>query len=115
VQAASVAWRAGSPPDISPTVAPISSEIAEVMVTVVCRELQNSQNTSPPNRHAYRPACGGRPASEASPIAAGSRYAASVRPAMTSPRSHVLSYDASPARAGMAIRLFQEIEPTPSY
>ncbi len=52
VQAASVAWRAGSPPDISPSVAPISSEIAEVMVTVVCRELQNSQNTSPPNRHA---------------------------------------------------------------
>ena len=27
-------------------------KIAEVMVTVVCRELQNSQNTSPPNRHA---------------------------------------------------------------
>ena len=29
-----------------------SSEIAEVTVTAVCRELQNSQNTSPPNRHA---------------------------------------------------------------
>ena len=31
---------------------------------------------------------GGRPASDASPIPAGSRYAASVTPAMTSPDSH---------------------------
>ncbi len=50
--AASAAWRAGSPPDISPSVAPTSSEIADVMVMVVCRELQNSQKTRPPNRHA---------------------------------------------------------------
>ena len=42
----------GSPPAISPSDAPTSSEIAEVTVTAVWRELQNSQKTSPPNRHA---------------------------------------------------------------
>jgi hypothetical protein len=52
VHAARAAWRAGSPADISPSVAPTSSEIAEVTVTAVCRELQNSQNTRPANRQA---------------------------------------------------------------
>ena len=85
--AASAAKRAGSPPASSPSVEPISSEIADVTVIAVCRELQNSQNTSPENRHAYSPASGGSPASDASPIAAGSRYAASVTPATRSGRS----------------------------
>ena len=35
-----------------PSDEPMSSEIAEVTVIAVCRELQNSQNTSPPKRHA---------------------------------------------------------------
>ena len=87
VPAASAPNRVVSPPAISPSDAPTSSEMAEVTVMAVCRELQNSQKTSPPNRHAYRPASGGRLASEASPRPAGSRYAASVMPATTSPRS----------------------------
>ena len=41
-----------SPPAISPSEAPTNNEIAEVTVMVVCRELQNSQNTKPPNKHA---------------------------------------------------------------
>src|SRR5439155_25735568 len=103
VHAASVACRAGSPPEISASDAPIRSEIADVTVTAVCFELQNNQNARPPNRHAYNPACGGRPASEASPIADGRRYAASVTPAATSARSHVRSYAVTHARAGMRI------------
>ena len=52
VAAASAPNRDVSPPAISPSEAPMSSEMAEVTVTEVCRELQNSQKTSPPNRHA---------------------------------------------------------------
>jgi hypothetical protein len=51
---------------------PTSSEIAEVAAIAVWRELQKAQNTRPPNMHAYKPASGGRPAREASAIAAGS-------------------------------------------
>ena len=86
--AASAACRDGSPPLNSPTDAATSSDNAEVTVMTVCLELQNSQKTSPEKRHAYRPASGGSPASDASPIPAGSRYAASVRPATRSGRSH---------------------------
>ncbi len=35
-----------------PRVEPIRSEIAEVTVMAVCRELQKSQKTSPPKRQA---------------------------------------------------------------
>jgi hypothetical protein len=35
-----------------PSDEPMSSEIAEVTLIHVCRELHKSQNTSPPNRHA---------------------------------------------------------------
>jgi hypothetical protein len=73
VQAASVACLVASPGAISLSVAPINSEMADVTDSAVWRELQNSQNTSPPKRQEYRPACGGSPASEASPIAEGSR------------------------------------------
>ena len=52
VPAASAPNRLVSPPAISPSDAPISSEMAEVTVMAVWRELQNSQKTSPPNRHA---------------------------------------------------------------
>ena len=52
VPAASAVNRVGSPPEMLPSVEPINSEMAEVTVMVVCRELQNSQKTSPPNRHA---------------------------------------------------------------
>ena len=52
VHEASIPYRRGSPPAISPSVAPTSSEIADVTVTAVTRELQNSQKTRPPNRHA---------------------------------------------------------------
>ena len=88
VAAASALNRVVSPPAISPSDAPTSSDMAEVTVMDVYRELQNSQKTRPENRHAYRPACGGRPASEASPSPAGSRYAASVIPAARSGRDH---------------------------
>ena len=85
--AASAACRDGSPALNSPTDAATRSDSAEVTVMTVCFELQNSQKTSPEKRHAYRPASGGSPASDASPIPAGSRYAASVRPATRSGRS----------------------------
>ncbi len=49
---ASATNRVVSPPAMSPSDAPTSSEMAEVTVMVVWRELQNSQKTSPPNRHA---------------------------------------------------------------
>jgi len=52
VPAASAVNRVGSPPEMVPNVEPINSEIAEVTEMVVCRELQNSQKTSPPNMHA---------------------------------------------------------------
>ena len=73
VQVASAQNLAGSPPARSPSDAPTSNEIADVTVMDVCRELQNSQNTSPENRQAYNPASAGRLASEASPMPAGSR------------------------------------------
>ena len=38
--------------EMVPSVEPINSEMAEVTEMVVCRELQNSQKTSPPNMHA---------------------------------------------------------------
>src|SRR5436190_924749 len=52
VPAARALNRLVSPPASSPNEAPVSSEIADVTVMVVCRELQNSQKTSPPNKHA---------------------------------------------------------------
>src|SRR5262252_5998748 len=85
VHAASAPNFVVSPPAMAPNEAPTRIEIAEVTVTAVWRELQNNQKTNPENKHAYRPASGGRFASEASPNPAGSRYAASVIPAMTSP------------------------------
>src|SRR5439155_26053179 len=87
VPAARALNRLVSPPAIPPNEAPVSSEIADVTVMVVCRELQNSQKTSPPNKHAYSPASGGRLGSDASPSPAGKRYAASVRPATRSARN----------------------------
>jgi hypothetical protein len=72
-QAASAPKREVSPFASSPSVAPIRSEIAEVTVIAVWRELQKSQKTSPEKRQAYRPACGGSWASEASAMPAGSR------------------------------------------
>ena len=50
--AASAAKRAVSPPARSPSDEPTSSEIAEVTVIAVCRELQKSQKTSPAKRQA---------------------------------------------------------------
>src|SRR5262245_31880458 len=52
VPAARAENRVGSPPEIVPSVEPINKEMAEVTVMVVCRELQNSQKTNPPNKHA---------------------------------------------------------------
>jgi hypothetical protein len=52
VPAANALNRVVSPPEIPPNEAPTSSEMADVTVMTVCRELQNSQKTSPPNRHA---------------------------------------------------------------
>src|SRR5262245_35210229 len=73
VAAASGAIRVGSPPARAPSVEPVSTEIADVTVIVVWRELQNSQNSSPENRQAYKPASGGRSASDASAMPAGSK------------------------------------------
>jgi hypothetical protein len=50
VPAARALNRVGSPPEMVPSVEPINSEMAEVTVMVVCRELQNSQNQ--PAKHA---------------------------------------------------------------
>ena len=44
--------REGSPPARSPSDAPTRTEIAEVTVIAVCRELHNNQNTNPENRQA---------------------------------------------------------------
>src|SRR6267142_2770088 len=52
VPAANALNRVVSPPAISPSEAPTSKDIADVTVTAVCRELQNSQKTSPPNKQA---------------------------------------------------------------
>ena len=52
VAAANAPKRAGSPPAIVPSDAPTSTEIADVTVIAVCRELQNSQNSRPENRQA---------------------------------------------------------------
>jgi hypothetical protein len=52
VPAARALNRLVSPPAIPPSDAPTSSEMADVTVIVVCRELQNSQKTSPPNKQA---------------------------------------------------------------
>ena len=71
VPAASAPKRPGSPAAISPSEAPTRREIAEVTEIAVWRELQNSQNTSPENRQAYKPAWGGRLASDASPQSGG--------------------------------------------
>jgi hypothetical protein len=50
---------------------PTTSEMAEVTITAVCRELQKAQNTRPAKRQAYRPDSAGSPARDASPIPAG--------------------------------------------
>ena len=68
----------------------MNSGIAEMTVIAVCRELQNSQKTSPENMQAYSPASGGNPTSEVSPMFAGSSYAASVMPAERSAHSQSL-------------------------
>ena len=52
VPAASAPKRVMSPPVISPNDAPTSSEITDVTVTAVWRELQKSQKTSPEKRQA---------------------------------------------------------------
>ena len=73
VQAANAAKRLVSPPASSPRDEPTRSEMADVTVMAVCRELQKIQKTNPENRHAYSPADAGRFASDASPSAAGNR------------------------------------------
>src|SRR4029453_6236740 len=65
--------REASPPAKSPSDAPTRTEIADVTVIAVCLELQNNQKTRPEKRQAYRPASGGRLASEASASPAGIR------------------------------------------
>src|SRR6267142_3839550 len=52
VHEASAQNREASPPARSPSDAPTSTEIADVTVTAVCRELQNNQKTSPEKRQA---------------------------------------------------------------
>ena len=52
VLAAIAPKRAGSPPAMLPSDEPMSSEIADVTLIHVCCELQKSQNTRPPNKHA---------------------------------------------------------------
>ena len=52
VTAASALYLLTSPSAMPPNEAPTSREMAEVTVMVVCRELQNNQNTSPPNKQA---------------------------------------------------------------
>ncbi len=52
VPAASAAKRITSPPVISLSDEPMTSEMAEVTETVVKREPQKIQKMSPPNRHA---------------------------------------------------------------
>jgi hypothetical protein len=52
VPAASALKKVASPPAISANDAPTSSEMADVTVMVVCRELQKSQKTKPEDRHA---------------------------------------------------------------
>jgi hypothetical protein len=72
VQAARAAKRAGSKLPMSPSVAPIRSEMAEVTVIAVCLELQNSQRRVPRRgrrRSGLRRSC----ASDASAIPAGRR------------------------------------------
>src|SRR4051812_10128323 len=64
VQAASAAKRVVSPPARSPSDAPTRSEIADVTLIAVCRELQNTQKTRPEKSTAYSPAAGGRFASD---------------------------------------------------
>jgi hypothetical protein len=44
--------REGSPPARSPSDAPTSTEMADVTVIAVCRELQNNQKTTPEKRQA---------------------------------------------------------------
>src|SRR5207247_11165985 len=73
MQTASARKRDGSPFASPPSDAPSSSDMADVTVIAVCLELQNSQKTSPEKRQAYRPASGGRLASEASASPAGMR------------------------------------------
>ena len=52
VAAANPANREASPLAIPEREEPISTEMADVTVMTVCRELQNSQKTKPPNKHA---------------------------------------------------------------
>ena len=87
VPAARAPKRIVFPPVISPSDEPITSAIAEVTEIAVCREPQKIQKTKPPNKQAYRPASGGKLARDASPKAAGSKYAASVMPARRSKRN----------------------------
>src|SRR6516225_7925690 len=100
VQVARAPNRAESPFARSPREDPTNSEMAEVTVITVWRELQKSQKMSPEKRHAYKPASGGKPAKDASPNAAGSRYAARVIPARTSPRSQLRWYAGSHLTTG---------------
>ena len=79
---ASAAKRAASPPASSPIEVPTSSEIADVAVMAVWRELQNAQKTRPPNRQAYRPASGGKPGERR----IGDRGRAACRPPASRPR-----------------------------
>ena len=53
---ASAPRRAASPSASPPSVDPTSSEMADVRAIAVCFELQKSQNASPENKQAYRPA-----------------------------------------------------------
>lgn len=50
--AASALKRVALPPARAPSDAPMSSEMGVVVVMAVWRELQKSQKTSPPKRHA---------------------------------------------------------------
>ena len=52
VAAASAPKRVVSPFAMSPRLAPMSIEIADVTVMAVWRELQKSHQTTPPKRHA---------------------------------------------------------------
>jgi hypothetical protein len=86
-RAASAAYRPGSPAASGAMADAVMSAVVDSGPTESCRDEPRTVYTSSDPQIAHSPATAGRPAISAYAMTCGTRYAATVIPATTSPRS----------------------------
>src|SRR5262245_10501020 len=86
--AANAAWSSGSLPALDPTATAVINDVVDSGPTDSCGDDPNTAYTKSGPTMAHSPTTAGSPATSAYAMTCGTRYAATVTPARTSPRSH---------------------------